>query len=359
MKCCRLRNYGNPLDVTAGFSLDSLPIATKALIDDPNVGMLFISFPMSNAAVPKAFNKGMADSPKPKVMVALGDTWQLAPDIAQAVAESPAVFSRSSDRMLRAITLYTRYGRLPPAAASPRSRAISRMPARQGAQPEWWARNPGGRHSRSMASLPARWTTPSRPPSASAVGCIEGARRRPTRPKPQVPSISDAAALRAPGRATNIKARRGRTLDGCLIERCRPEARIDDWRQTRSAGAVCCSLGSIWSGARRRAALPSTPTRRRSRGPAQAGTAKLLTAFRGAPPVDVEAVAKAVLAIGRLMRTTPGIVEIDVNPLMVHAKGQGATALDALIVAREVRSAGRSPPCSDRRALQGGKGRAQ
>jgi carbon monoxide dehydrogenase subunit G len=62
-------------------------------------------------------------------------------------------------------------------------------------------------------------------------------------------------------------------------------------------------------------------------------TAKLLTGLRGAPPVDVEAVVKAVLAIGRLMQTAPGIVEIDVNPLMVHAKGQGATALDALIVA--------------------------
>jgi acyl-CoA synthetase (NDP forming) len=62
--------------------------------------------------------------------------------------------------------------------------------------------------------------------------------------------------------------------------------------------------------------------------------AKLLMGLRGAPPADVEAVAKAALAIGRLMRTTPGIVEIDVNPLMVHAKGQGATALDALIVAQ-------------------------
>jgi acetate---CoA ligase (ADP-forming) len=62
-------------------------------------------------------------------------------------------------------------------------------------------------------------------------------------------------------------------------------------------------------------------------------TAKLLTGFRGAPPVDVDAVAKAVLALGRLMRTEPAIVEVDVNPLMVHAKGHGATALDALIVA--------------------------
>ena len=62
-------------------------------------------------------------------------------------------------------------------------------------------------------------------------------------------------------------------------------------------------------------------------------TAKLLTGFRGAPPVEIHAVAQAVLALGRLMRTTPEIVEIDVNPLMVHAKEQGVTALDALIVA--------------------------
>jgi acyl-CoA synthetase (NDP forming) len=67
-------NYGNPLDVTAGFSHDSLPMIVKTLIDDPNVGMLFISFPISYAGVLKGFNKGMLDSPKPKVMVALGDT---------------------------------------------------------------------------------------------------------------------------------------------------------------------------------------------------------------------------------------------------------------------------------------------
>jgi len=38
------------------------------------------------------------------------------------------------------------------------------------------------------------------------------------------------------------------------------------------------------------------------------------------------------MAIGQLMQTVPELTEIDLNPLMVHAKGQGVTALDALIV---------------------------
>jgi acyl-CoA synthetase (NDP forming) len=92
-------NYGNPLDVTAGFSPDALGVATKALIDDPNVGMLFISFPISTAIQVRNFNKGMANSPKPKVMVALGDTWQLAPDAAEAVSDGGLLghFQRAAD----------------------------------------------------------------------------------------------------------------------------------------------------------------------------------------------------------------------------------------------------------------------
>src|SRR3981189_3710595 len=81
----------------------------------------------------------MADSSKPKVMVALGDTWQLAPDTMQAINESPAVFSRSSDRMLRAITLYTRYGRsLARTRVAPRPAPFPGMPKLgKGTQPEW------------------------------------------------------------------------------------------------------------------------------------------------------------------------------------------------------------------------------
>ena len=63
-------------------------------------------------------------------------------------------------------------------------------------------------------------------------------------------------------------------------------------------------------------------------------TAKLLNGFRGAPPVDLEAVARTVTLIGRLMLTVPSIVEVDVNPLVALPRGQGVLALDALIINR-------------------------
>jgi acetate---CoA ligase (ADP-forming) len=61
-------------------------------------------------------------------------------------------------------------------------------------------------------------------------------------------------------------------------------------------------------------------------------SAKLLSGVRGAPPADIDAIVKTVLAIGRLMSGAPEISEIDVNPLTVHADGEGVTALDALII---------------------------
>jgi len=64
-------------------------------------------------------------------------------------------------------------------------------------------------------------------------------------------------------------------------------------------------------------------------------TAKLLTGFRGKPPADIDAVTRTAALIGRLMMTRPDITEIDINPLIVHAEGDGVTALDALIVTED------------------------
>ncbi|HEY3656320.1 MAG TPA: acetate--CoA ligase family protein [Steroidobacteraceae bacterium] len=62
----------------------------------------------------------------------------------------------------------------------------------------------------------------------------------------------------------------------------------------------------------------------------QLRSSKLLTGFRGAPPVDLKAVAEVVQRLGNLMESRPEITEVDINPLIAYS--DGACALDALIV---------------------------
>jgi acyl-CoA synthetase (NDP forming) len=60
--------------------------------------------------------------------------------------------------------------------------------------------------------------------------------------------------------------------------------------------------------------------------------APLLNCFRGAPPADVNAAADAILAVAGMVENDPSsIIELDINPLMLLANGQGVVAADALI----------------------------
>jgi len=59
----------------------------------------------------------------------------------------------------------------------------------------------------------------------------------------------------------------------------------------------------------------------------------LLDGWRGAPALDVVAVASIIATLGQILRGTPAIREIDLNPVIVYQRGQGAIALDALILA--------------------------
>ncbi len=57
-----------------------------------------------------------------------------------------------------------------------------------------------------------------------------------------------------------------------------------------------------------------------------------LRGFRGAEPSDVEAVARIIARVAAILRAQPSIREIDLNPVVVYRAGQGAMALDALMV---------------------------
>ncbi len=57
-----------------------------------------------------------------------------------------------------------------------------------------------------------------------------------------------------------------------------------------------------------------------------------LRGFRGGEPSDVEAVARIIARVAAILRAQPSIREIDLNPVVVYRAGQGAMALDALMV---------------------------
>jgi len=343
-------NYGNPLDTTAGFTPAMLPAVTKALIDDPNVGMLFISFPINTPLPIRAFNEGMAHSPKPKVMVALGDTWELGDDVMAAVNEGPAVFSRSSDRMLRAIASYTRYGRLlARKGPSTAGASIAELPKlAKGAQPEWLGKKvlaaagiriPDGALARTVDDAAALAKKIGYPVVLKAQAA---ALSHKTEAGAVALNLADETALRAAWDKTMRNVQRAAPdmkLDGALVETMSPrgiELMVGAKRHPGWGTVLLLGLGGIWV-----EALGDVQVLPASADAAEIvaalgrlRAAKLLAGVRGAPPADVDAVAQVVLAIGQLMQAVPEIAEIDINPLMVHAKDDGATALDALIVVR-------------------------
>jgi acyl-CoA synthetase (NDP forming) len=60
--------------------------------------------------------------------------------------------------------------------------------------------------------------------------------------------------------------------------------------------------------------------------------ASLLNGFRGAPPADLNAAVDVIMAVAGMVEDAPSsIIELDINPLMLLAEGQGVIAADALI----------------------------
>ncbi|HEY0124403.1 MAG TPA: acetate--CoA ligase family protein [Rhizobium sp.] len=66
--------------------------------------------------------------------------------------------------------------------------------------------------------------------------------------------------------------------------------------------------------------------------------APLLRGFRGSPPLDVGAAARIIATLGRQLLAEPTIREIDLNPVVIYPDGEGAVALDALMLTAPLRA---------------------
>jgi acyl-CoA synthetase (NDP forming) len=65
-------------------------------------------------------------------------------------------------------------------------------------------------------------------------------------------------------------------------------------------------------------------------------SSRLLTGFRGAPPIDLKPLASLIAALSRAALTLCGDVqEFELNPVILHADGSGLTVADALLTMKE------------------------
>ncbi len=62
---------------------------------------------------------------------------------------------------------------------------------------------------------------------------------------------------------------------------------------------------------------------------------KMLDGFRGNPPSDIEAIVDILLRLSYMVCNHPEISELDINPLIVHARGQGCSVADSRVMLRK------------------------
>ncbi len=59
---------------------------------------------------------------------------------------------------------------------------------------------------------------------------------------------------------------------------------------------------------------------------------KVLDGFRGTPPADITSIVDTLLRLSQMVCNHPEISELDINPLIVHANGQGCSVADSRIM---------------------------
>ncbi len=71
---------------------------------------------------------------------------------------------------------------------------------------------------------------------------------------------------------------------------------------------------------------------------------KVLDGFRGTPPSDIASIVDTLLRLSAMVCNHPEISELDINPLIVHAKGEGCSVADSRIMLKRPRVITNSVP---------------
>lgn len=343
----------NPFDIgTTGFANPAIyGTSVEVLLKQQDIGLTLLSYaggsPKMQLAKSDAIIPVYKRADKPVILNIIGDDYPLDEQFMKDVRESGIPFFRSPERAMRAMAAVASYAdalaALKQSAPAP---TVSVRVEGSGVIPEYAGK-------KVLADLGLRV------PRGAMAGNVEEAARiasgigYPVVIKAQaaalahksdvggvIINIADEQALRAAWEKLHTQvmaAKPGLLLDGVLVEEmAKPglEMVVGARRDPQWGPVVLVGLGGVWIEALADARLlPATASRSQVLAELRKlKAAKLLGPFRGQAARDVEAVADAVVRLGTLMLSDPAIAEVDINPLIVGAEGEGAIALDALFV---------------------------
>ena len=343
---------GNPLDLTAQVLID--PCLYRRVLDlmarDSAFGSVVITvwLPDADSAerkLPPIIDAlGSFDGNQAVVLAMLGEDCPIPVAYVDRIRDTGTPFFRSPERAFRALAALKKFARKP-AAIAPAARSVA-TPLEPGILPEYRAKQLLARcglkvpPSRLVVSLEDALTAAdelgfplalkaqsSRLPHKSEVGAV-------------ALDIRDGASLQsawATMRDRLAAERPGVSLDGMLLERM-GEAGIELIIGARNEGGwgpvILVGLGGLLTELLQDVVyIPAGVLRSDiARALRSLKGARLFDGYRGSPPADVDAIITVIETLGAFLLQHPEIVEADLNPVSVHARGLGATVLDALFV---------------------------
>lgn len=346
---------GNPLDLGTGTIADPMIIgrAVQRMITDPAIGSVLVSNPDARDPLDSIWLDTvlpqLADTSKPVVYVSQNEG-DPPPDFRRRLLANRVVFHRSPERAMRMLARAGQAGaQLAVGHRRPDPAATLASPLPPGVQPEWQAKQLLQQLGIAVPAGALAKTADEAVQIAERVGYPVVAKVQSAQLSHKsdvggvVLSIADAAQLRAAWTRLHSSVTRsspGVAVDGVLVERmCPPgiELVVGAKRDPQWGPVVLVGLGGVLVEALADLRLlpPDLPEAAIAEEILRLRSARLLRGFRGAPPVDVSAVARVAARVGDLVLAAPEITEIDINPLIVLRDGNGVVALDALVTAAD------------------------
>ncbi len=347
----------NPLDITAQ-GLSEPAIYTRcleALLEDPRVGTVLAGIIQAEAVTcaikfPPILAAATARPlSKPLIFAGLDEGAAVPPErIAQLRAAGVPWFP-TTERALRAITRLTQWSARDVSANTAAPLPVPGLAAHSGVIPEYRAKAllgplgipfPAGTFAASADAAVAAADTLGYPVAMKAQAA---ALSHKSDAGGVILNLADAAAVRAAWEKMHASVAAysaAITLDGVLIEAMGARgvemivgAKNDpEWGPVLLAGfggVTAEILGDV-----RLLAADMTAEAVEAE-LMKLKSAAILSGYRGAPALDVPALAELIVTLGCVLRAEPSIREVDLNPVILHPEGKGVVALDALMLVGE------------------------